>query len=150
LNGSALYLSQRKQYTTVSGATSSLLEILFGVPKGSIMGPLLFLIYIYDLLLATDFQAYLYVDDTSLFNEADSIEALFNDTNEKLKSAETLFLANCRTLHPSKTRFMLFSHSTPNSNLHLTLMGEPILRVHEKGSERSFKLVSVQLDECQN
>jgi hypothetical protein len=45
---------------------------------------------------------------------------------------------------------MLFSHSTPDSNLHLTLMGEPILRVHEKGSERSFKLVGVQLDECLN
>jgi hypothetical protein len=83
------------------------------------MGPLLFLIYINDLPLATDLQAYLYADDTSLFNEADSIEALFNDTNKKLKLTETWFLANCLTLHPSKTRFMLFSHSTPDSNLHL-------------------------------
>jgi ribonuclease P/MRP protein subunit RPP40 len=134
----------------VSGATSSLLEILFGVPQGSIMDPLLFLIYINDLPLATDLQAYLYADDTSLFYKADSIEALFNDTNEKLKSTETWFLANCLTLHPSKTRVMLFSHSTPDSNLHITLMGEPILRVHEKGSECSFKLVGVQLDECLN
>jgi hypothetical protein len=69
----------------------------------------------------------------------DSIEALFNDTNEKLKLTETLFLANCLTL------FMLFSHSKPDSNL-----GEPVLRVHEKGSERSFKLVGVQLDEWLN
>jgi hypothetical protein len=114
------------------------------------MEPLLFLMYINDLPLATDLQAYLYADDTSLFNEADSIEARFNDTNEKLKSTETWFLANCLTLHPSKTRFMLFSHSTPDSKLHLTLMGEPILRVHEKGTERSFKLVGVQLDECLN
>jgi hypothetical protein len=49
------------------------------------MGPLLFLIYINDLPLATDLQAYLYADDTSLFNEADLIEALFNDTNDKTK-----------------------------------------------------------------
>jgi hypothetical protein len=44
------------------------------------------------------------------------------------------FLANCLTLHSSKTCFMLFSHSIPDSNLHLILMGEPILRVHEKGA----------------
>jgi hypothetical protein len=76
------YLSQRKQYST---ATFSLLEILFGVPQESIIAPLLFLIYINDLPLATDLQAYLYADDTLLFNQADLIEALFNDTNEKLK-----------------------------------------------------------------
>ena len=143
------YLKQRKQYTFVSGETSSLLEIPFGVPQGSILGPLLFILYINDLPLATELLSLLYADDTSLFNESDSLESLYRDTNVKLLSAEKWFLANRLTLHPSKTRYMLFSHAIPDK-LDLILMGQPILRIHEKGPERSFKLVGIKLDENLN
>ena len=61
------YLSNRKQITSVNGTNSSLQNIEFGVPQGSVLGPVLFLLYINDLSLAIqDGTARLFADDTSI------------------------------------------------------------------------------------
>jgi hypothetical protein len=65
-----------------------------------------------------------------------------------LSEAEQWFLANRLTLHPAKTRYMLFSHC--KTNLTLQLMGHDILRIQESGPEKSFKLVGVHLDKQMN
>ena len=57
------YLSERKQFVALNGSNSSLLNIELGVPQGSILGPLLFLLYIKDLPLASEFLALLFADD---------------------------------------------------------------------------------------
>ena len=59
------YLSSRKQFTLVNGETSTATLIKYGVPQGSILGPLLFLLYINDLPSATSFFIKLFADDTS-------------------------------------------------------------------------------------
>ena len=61
------YLQNRKQLVHINGSNSCLLEILIGVPQGSILGPLLFLIYISDLPLCSELLALLFADDTTLF-----------------------------------------------------------------------------------
>jgi hypothetical protein len=98
----------------IDGESSTLLEILLGVTQaqGSILAPLLFLIYINCLPLATYLLTMLYADDTTFFNEAESIDDLYSKTNLMLSEAEQWFLANRLTLHPAKTRYMLSSSNS--------------------------------------
>ena len=68
------YLLNRKQCTTVNGTTSDLLNISCGVPQGSILGPILFSIYINDLShVVTNTSMYLYADDTVLLSSDKNI-----------------------------------------------------------------------------
>ena len=62
------YLGARKQFVKVGGGFSSHLDILCGVPQGSILGPLLFNIYINDMCVALDCELFLYADDALLFS----------------------------------------------------------------------------------
>ena len=62
------YLSNRKQYVVFGDSESPQKDILVGVPQGSILGPLLFLLYINDLSAASSFFRYiLFADDTNVF-----------------------------------------------------------------------------------
>ena len=67
LDWSSSYLSKRKQYVSVNGHSSEKLEISCGVPQGSVFGPLLFLIYIYDLPNVSNYLSFfLFADDTNI------------------------------------------------------------------------------------
>ncbi len=68
------YLSNRKQYVDMDGTTSDCLSISIGVPQGSILGPLLFLIYMNDIANSSSvFNFLLYADDTTLSNSLEII-----------------------------------------------------------------------------
>ena len=67
------YMSKRLQYTEISSKKSSLRSIEIGVPQGSIMGPLFFLLYIIDLTLKTsDIKSILYADDTVVYTKSET------------------------------------------------------------------------------
>ena len=70
------YLSDRRQYTRVNGINSNELEIDIGVPEGSVLGPLLFLLYINDLPFASFLLTKLYADDTCFLFSATSLGEL--------------------------------------------------------------------------
>ena len=90
IRGSALkwfesYLSNRKQYVTYNGITSSTQTIRCGVPQGAILGPLLFLIYINDLCSICKYtMPILLADDTNLFSRGKGIRTLENNINNEL------------------------------------------------------------------
>ena len=138
------YLSNRYQYTLINGFMSDLLPIDFGVPQGSILGPLLFLIYINDLPLVSDNAIIkLFADDTSIFICAKSLAELKSIASTVLSKVDEWMKMNKLTLNYSKTEFML-----RNSSRHL--QNEPFslnIGNHSITQAKSVKYVGVHIDD---
>ena len=78
------YMSNRYQRVVLNGQSSSWLDVNAGVPQGSILGPLLFLIYINDLPERLKTDAKLFADDTSLFSTVIDIDKTSDNLNNDL------------------------------------------------------------------
>ena len=110
------YLSNRKQYTIVNDELSHTLAILCGVPQGSTLGPLLFLLYINDLAKASNFAVSLFADDTCLIISHVNLRSLERICNNELIHIHNWFLANRLTANLTKaSKYMLtFGKITTN------------------------------------
>ena len=109
LNWFESYLSDRKQYVSVNGANSSYLSVSCGVPQGSVLGPLLFLIYINDLPLSSSkLVFYLFADDTNIYYEAESLDQLQSVVNKELKKVKMWLDVKKLSLNIDKTNFIIF------------------------------------------
>ena len=103
------YLSSRKQSVVFDGIFSPHLDITCGVPQGSILGPLLFLIYINDMHRAVNFSTvYHFADDTNLVYHHKNPKLLRKHMNKDLSSLFTWLCANRLSLNVSKTEFIIF------------------------------------------
>ena len=103
------YLSNRKQYVFHNGESSKLQFINCGVPQGSVLGPLLFLLYINDLPnISNILQFYLFADDTNIYYEADTLDNLELTINKELKKLHTWLIVNRLSLNIEKTNFVVF------------------------------------------
>ena len=107
------YLTNRQQFVSIDSIDSILLTILTGVPQGSILGPLLFLIYINDLPKCSKLFSLLFADDTALTASHSNLDELFTFVNLEFQKLCSYFRKNRLSLHPDKTKYLLIS---PNSN----------------------------------
>ena len=102
------YLSNRKQLIDLSGVKSSLENISCGVPQGSILGPLLFLMYVNDMEMAVNCKLLLYADDSALLIPGKDLVELENVLSEELRSVSEWLVDNRLSLHLGKTESILF------------------------------------------
>ena len=103
------YLENRKQFVSISGTESELASVNYGVPQGSVLRPLLFLIYINDLHYAIKASCPLhFADDTCLLNIRSFIKHINRTLNKHLKQLSLWLNANKISLNVAKTEVILF------------------------------------------
>jgi len=108
------FLSNRKQYVSINGVDSEYLDITCGVPQGSTLGPLLFILYINDLQYSLKFStASHFADDTCLLYDSKNPKTLETNLNYDLKKLNQWLYANRLALNIDKTKLLLF-HSKYN------------------------------------
>lgn len=103
------YLSNRQQYVTYNEYDSSLLTVECGVPQGSILGPLLFLLYVNDIVNASPtLLPMLFADDTNLFLSGNNLDNLLTSANAEMKNILDWVHANKLSLNINKTHYIVF------------------------------------------
>ena len=112
LNWFKSYLSCRKQYVLYNNCKSDIKLITHGVPQGSILGPLLFIVYINDFSRASELLfSIIFDDDTSVFIEGTHYEQVISILNKELKKVDVWLQANKLTMNLIKTHYMVFHRS---------------------------------------
>ena len=136
------YLSNRKQCVTYNGCQSSYQTIKCGVPQGSILGPLLFLLYINDLSTVSNACfSILFADDTNMFITGRNINEMCQQLNEDLKNIQNWLCCNKLSLNILKTNYMIFT----SRNRHIEDIG---VKIDNTNIERVYttKFLGVQID----
>ena len=141
------YLKDRQQFVSFEHNSTKTVTVTCGVPQGSILGPLLFLLYVNDLHHASKvLNPIMFADDTNLFFSHSGINILFEKMNKKLTNRSNWFNANKLSLNVKKTKFSFFHKSSKKDNIPLRLLNLNINGFTvERGSSINF--LGVSLDE---
>ena len=139
------YLGDREQKVEIGGIQSDPHNIVCGVPQGSILGPLLFLIYVNDMRAAVKCKLLLYADDSALLTSSKDISEIERVLSVELESVNEWLVENRLSLHLGKTQSIVFGSKKrlrEAGELHVTCNGQDI----ETGTEVSY--LGVVLDQA--
>ena len=103
------YLSDRKQFIKFNNESTNLKTTRCGIPQGSILGPLLFLIFVNDLKKSSKFlDPIMFADNLNLFYSNKDINTLFKIAKEELNEINECFRANKLSINAGKTIYIFF------------------------------------------
>ena len=121
-------------------------NLSYGVPQGSVLGQLLFILYINDLpSCLSNSKCILFADDTTIYCHSHSTNDLFNKIQKYLDIVDDWFKANKLSLNVNKTKFMIFPNTTNvTSNMQIKVGDNQIEQV------ANFKLIGIILDQNLN
>jgi len=140
------YLACRRQYVILNGTSSQMLNINYGVPQGSVLGPLLFLLYINDIGSIPDMETKpkIFADDTNIFNHSSNLSDLNIVCQKSIEKISDWVFANRLSINYDKTHYMLFCpamYHTTTPSLQLSINNFVIEKV------TSTKYLGVLIDE---
>ena len=124
------YLTDRYQYTVVNGISSAIQLVEYGVPQGSTLGPLLFLIFVNDMPLISDkIMIKLFADDSLLYITGNDAHQIQTTIDNELPKIEDWFVSNKLTINASKTVYMYMGPRSQNTSMNIMLHDENLEQV---------------------
>ena len=124
------YLTNRSQYCSIDGQESEILGIECGIPQGSCLGPLLFIIYLNDFERCLEYsRANMYADDTEIAISSNNQVELIETAQAELLNISEWMRINKLSLNPTKTEYMIIDHPRRRK------IGEPLTQLFINGEK---------------
>ena len=143
------YLTNRYQFVQCDGFLSTEEEVDTGVPQGSVLGPLLFLVHISDLRYATNLETLNFADDTLLYHTFENPDEIQNYMNKEMVKVHKWMENNHLRINSSKTKFMIF-HKQLKKFKDLHTLRLKIGTQEELEQVKDFKYLGLTIDQHLN